>query len=54
MVFRIRLAACATVLGLIIGASAQADQPPPGQPWMNSTLSPDERAKLVDEALTPA
>jgi len=41
--------ACA-VLALACQSSAQA--PSPERPWMNAKLSPDERARLLDQALT--
>ncbi len=50
---RVWLAALAAATVTMVSAAARSDEPPPPQPWMNQALSPDARAKLVDQALTP-
>jgi beta-glucosidase len=43
---------CAGTLLLIAGVAACAQNQPPGRPWMNRSLGPDQRADLVVRAMT--
>jgi beta-glucosidase len=50
--FWLPLAALCAVLGAGMQGTAQRRQPAPAGPWMNTALSPDERADLVIKEMT--